>query len=142
MGLGQIAGRPGRREAPAPSTDGAASTTAPTDQRSPRSGAPELGACAQGLVMIFPSPADEAPALWPLTGSISIGRSRGAQIQLQDSRVSRLHATIERRAAGFMVRDGASRHGTFVNGKPVSTEGSMAGLGDLVRVGDTLLLAV
>jgi transcriptional regulator with PAS, ATPase and Fis domain len=41
-----------------------------------------------------------------------------------------------------MITDGGSRHGTFINGERVSTDGRIAPQGSVVRFGDTLMLAV
>jgi DNA-binding NtrC family response regulator len=123
--------------------DDAASATAPTDELLRRTG---LGssrpARRAGLVQIHPSPGDAPPAVWRVAGSPCVGRGGEAEIQLADSRVSRRHATVEPRQDGFLVRDGGSRHGTFVNGKRVSGEGAVAPTGAVLRVGDVLLLAV
>jgi DNA-binding NtrC family response regulator len=49
---------------------------------------------------------------------------------------------VEPRTGGVFVRDEGSRHGTFVNGASVSAEGTLARQGSIIRVGDTLFVAV
>ena len=50
---------------------------------------------------------------------ITIGRSADNDVFLDDPRVSRRHALIERMGARFRLRDLNSDNGTFVNGEPV-----------------------
>lgn len=70
-----------------------------------------------------------------------IGRSPSADVHLEwDSEVSSLHAQIE--AAGeecTLVDDGLSRNGSFVDGERVNGRRRLRD-GDMVRVGQTLLL--
>jgi diguanylate cyclase (GGDEF)-like protein len=51
---------------------------------------------------------------------MEIGRRPAADVFVQDSGVSRRHATILAVAEGAVLRDLRSRNGTFVNGRPVS----------------------
>jgi DNA-binding NtrC family response regulator len=96
----------------------------------------------RGLVRIHPISPNEAPQVWQIEGSTELGRSRKALVQLADASVSRSHAALEPREGGFWIRDQGSRHGTFVNAKPVVSNGVLAQDGSVVRVGDTLLLVV
>lgn len=67
-----------------------------------------------------------------------IGRSTEA-LALTDATVSRRHAELTPEAGAWIVRDLASRHGTFVNGARL--EGAVAlHEGDRLRCGDTELL--
>lgn len=50
---------------------------------------------------------------------ITIGRSADNDLQLDDPRVSRHHALLERLGSRFRLRDLGSDNGTFVNGQPV-----------------------
>src|SRR5690606_36744161 len=52
-------------------------------------------------------------SLQPRAGSIALGRSAGADLPVNDSRVSRLHASIEWRGGHFVLSD-ASSFGTWV----------------------------
>lgn len=62
---------------------------------------------------------------------------------LTDPEISRLHARIVGKGSkGFLVSDEGSKNGTFVNGQPVSKEGSFLEAGDVLRVGDSLLMAL
>jgi diguanylate cyclase (GGDEF)-like protein len=51
---------------------------------------------------------------------MEIGRRPAADVFVQDSGVSRRHATILADGDGAILRDLRSRNGTFVNGRPVS----------------------
>ncbi|ADB17955.1 FHA domain containing protein [Pirellula staleyi DSM 6068] len=51
---------------------------------------------------------------------IEIGRSTTASVRIDDRWISRRHCQIHLHDGQLSVRDLGSRHGTFVNGKPVS----------------------
>jgi serine phosphatase RsbU (regulator of sigma subunit) len=53
---------------------------------------------------------------WPFT----IGRRETNDLRLGGSEVSREHAEISSEAGKFLLRDKASRYGTYVNGEPAS----------------------
>lgn len=120
-----------------------ASATAPTD-RSARPNVRGVRAPARraGLVVLHPRPADAASQVFRVAGSSWLGRTRQAPIQIEDVRVSRRHSSVEPRSEGLLLRDEGSSHGTFVNATRVSREGCLARFGDVVRVGDVLLLVV
>ena len=65
---------------------------------------------------------------------VSIGRSSSSTIRLEDNRVSRSHAAIERRADGsFVLIDLESRGGTQLNGRQL-TPYEPAPLSDMSRI--------
>ncbi|MEO8687412.1 MAG: FHA domain-containing protein [Solirubrobacteraceae bacterium] len=74
----------------------------------------------------------------PTAGAVSVGRDAAAAIRVEwDSRVSRLHATLERIGPSWTVADdGLSRNGTFVNSSRVSGRCRLSA-GDVIQVGDT-----
>lgn len=51
------------------------------------------------------------------TDPVTIGRSRDQVVSIDDSRVSRSHARIERRGEGWALRDEGSANGTRVSGE-------------------------
>src|SRR5512138_3608758 len=65
---------------------------------------------------------------------VTIGRSRDAVVDLDDTRVSRLHAAVVRRGRSLYARDLGSRNGTRVNGEPLRAERRVAA-GDELAVG-------
>ncbi len=52
---------------------------------------------------------------------LTIGRRPGHDVQLGSLEVSRDHAEIARTSEGYLLRDGGSRYGTFVNGVRATT---------------------
>jgi transcriptional regulator of acetoin/glycerol metabolism len=96
----------------------------------------------RGLVAVSPARGQGAAPVWRVARAVSVGRGRQVDVSLEDDRVSRAHARLEPRSQGILVRDLGSRHGSFVGGHPVSGEGTLAGVGAVVRFGDTLLLVV
>ncbi len=58
-------------------------------------------------------------------------------LQIDDPKLSRVHASVSRAGLVFEIRDLGSRNGTFINGERV--ERRSLTVGDVVRVGDTLL---
>jgi transcriptional regulator with PAS, ATPase and Fis domain len=73
-------------------------------------------------------------------GDVIIGReaSPGGVALPEDVRASRRHAVVRRGPEGVSITDVGSKNGTFVNGRRVA-EAALAD-GDVVRVGDSLLL--
>ena len=69
-------------------------------------------------------------------GVYLVGRN-GADITLEDDKVSRKHAEIGLYGPGaYVLRDLASTNGTYLNGRRISEKHKLEN-GDLVRVGDT-----
>src|SRR5215831_13064467 len=66
--------------------------------------------------------------------AVTIGRSRSSTIFVDDERVSRNHARVERRGADVFAIDLGSRNGTRVGGAALSGERRLAG-GDVLEVG-------
>lgn len=66
----------------------------------------------------------------------SLGRGKGNDIIVEDPTVSRDHAVLLRRKAGWFVNDVGSKGGTFVNGE--QTEGrTPVMIDDVITVGET-----
>lgn len=53
-------------------------------------------------------------------GTVTIGRSSGSTIAVDDTRVSRSHATIERTRSGWSVTDAGSSNGTTVDSRALT----------------------
>lgn len=64
---------------------------------------------------------------------IEIGRGVNAGVRIDDRWISRRHCELLYEAGGLVVRDLSSRHGTMVNGQPISesplTDGDVLQLG-------------
>jgi pSer/pThr/pTyr-binding forkhead associated (FHA) protein len=71
--------------------------------------------------------------------TISIGRESTNDIVIQDSEISRNHARITRRGAGFLLEDLGSTNGTFINRQQVSSPRALVP-GDEVGFGENVLL--
>lgn len=94
-------------------------------------------------------PADGATVeIWTLEGvqrmdltgeRVTVGKGPGNDVVLDDPRVSRLHASLERFAEGWCVNDLGSSNGTFVNGERIWGAHRLRH-GDEIRVGQTRLL--
>jgi hypothetical protein len=73
-------------------------------------------------------------ATFPITEPvINIGHDSSNQLQLEDSRVSRLHAQVRFVQGRFIIFDLDSKGGTFVNGVAVTSQA--------LKPGDVILLA-
>ncbi|HXJ62850.1 MAG TPA: FHA domain-containing protein, partial [Actinomycetota bacterium] len=78
--------------------------------------------------------ADGSPGEWVLGDDVSIGRPEGRPtVALDDSTVSRRHASISYREGRWWIADQGSTNGTFVNGARVTTAELHSG--DAVRLG-------
>lgn len=94
-------------------------------------------------------PVDEAAVeIWTLEGvrrmdlpggRVTLGKGPGNDIVLEDARVSRLHASLEKFAEAWCVNDLGSSNGTFVNGDRIWGAHRLRH-GDEIRVGQTRLL--
>ncbi len=71
------------------------------------------------------------------TDSITIGRSKDADITIPDPLVSRIHCGISFWDEAYFIRDFKSRNGTYVNEKLV--EVARLYPGDKIRIGDTVI---
>ena len=70
-------------------------------------------------------------------GPVRIGRDDPIGATLTDERLSRHHAEVSRRRGAFVVRDLGSRNGTYVDGRPLRGETTVAA-GAIVRTGGTV----
>lgn len=69
---------------------------------------------------------------------VTFGRSKENTVPLNDRKVSRRHAKIERAGAVFKITDLESGNGTRVNGKKIDVH--ELALDDLIKIGDAELL--
>jgi hypothetical protein len=71
-----------------------------------------------------------------LIGGLSIGRSRDADVQIEDRYASGIHARIFNREGRTFVEDMSSTNGTMLNDAELKGEAELVD-GDVVRIGDT-----
>jgi transcriptional regulator of acetoin/glycerol metabolism len=70
-----------------------------------------------------------------------VGRSREAQLQVRDDRISRKHAVIRCDGRQLWVRDLGSRNATVVNGHMLRDAERALAPGDMISLGDTRIVA-
>jgi len=71
---------------------------------------------------------------------LAIGRHPSNDLAIPDAAVSRHHCVLRRSPAGWRVADLDSRHGTFVNDRPVHEEELRQG--DVLGIGETTFLVL
>lgn len=69
---------------------------------------------------------------------IRIGRNQDNDITIDDSSVSRHHATIVQTASGFVICDNNSSNGTFINGQRIEDEAVLK-QNDILKLGTVLV---
>jgi pSer/pThr/pTyr-binding forkhead associated (FHA) protein len=79
----------------------------------------------------------EAEARFDLIGGLSIGRSREADVQIEDRYASGVHARVFPRGDRFLVEDMRSTNGTLLNGASLHGEAELID-GDTIQIGDTV----
>lgn len=72
--------------------------------------------------------------VFPLTGTITVGRVAGVDLQIDDDSVSRRHAELVVQGREVTLKDLGSANGTTVNGAPSSDE-TILGAGDIIQFG-------
>ncbi len=72
-----------------------------------------------------------------LIGGLSVGRSKEADVQIEDRYASSLHARVFAREGRFYVEDMNSTNGTLLNGATLQGEAELID-GDRVQIGDTV----
>jgi len=66
---------------------------------------------------------------------LSVGRGEQADVQIDDTEMSRVHFVITPRGGAFVIQDQKSTNGTFVNGQPI-TEAALKP-NDKIRAGQS-----
>ena len=72
-----------------------------------------------------------------LLGGLSIGRSKDADVQIEDRYASSIHARLFSREGRHFVEDMKSTNGTLLNGGALNGEAELVD-GDTVQIGDTV----
>ncbi|ERJ84752.1 FHA domain protein [Peptostreptococcaceae bacterium oral taxon 113 str. W5053] len=79
--------------------------------------------------------------IYPIESSLSIGRSRGNEIILEDQFISKQHAQISKKGDKFIIEDLNSANGTYLNGYRIDKPEFMEDK-DIVSFGDIEFLFV
>ena len=79
----------------------------------------------------------ERDARFDLIGGLSIGRSKDADIQIEDRYASSIHARLFSREGRHFVEDMKSTNGTLLNGAALHGEAELVD-GDTIQIGDTV----
>jgi FHA domain len=79
----------------------------------------------------------ERDARFDLIGGLSIGRSKDADVQIEDRYASSIHVRLFSREGRHFVEDMNSTNGTTLNGAPLNGEAELVD-GDTVQIGDTV----
>lgn len=83
----------------------------------------------------------EPGKIFPIEGDmIKIGRGRKNNIIIHDNEVSREHCYLTRANEYYLLRDGGSSNGTFVNGQRVDDEGWLLKSDCIIEIGDSITL--
>lgn len=94
-----------------------------------------VGAPPGRLIVIYGTHLGKQYVLGP--NRMLIGRTDRSDILVDDSSVSREHASIERKDGRFILEDLKSTNGTFINGEVVDVR--VLNHGDKIRIGNTVL---
>jgi len=99
------------------------------------SGAPS----SAGLVLLYADGFSNLPPVWPLpgAGTLLIGSSASADLQLPVHAVSRQHAELCKERGGWLLRDLQSTNGSFVDGHRIRE--ARLEHGQELRFGDAIL---
>jgi len=108
----------------------------------PATGAPTKRALGPGLELIDAGQTALAPGRrFPLLDSLSIGRSAGNDITLEDDWISAQHLRLRRQNGGWIAEDLGSTNGTRVNGQPL-TGAAPVRPGDVLDLGRVKLKVI
>lgn len=78
-------------------------------------------AMADGSVRVVALKGNEPVGAWEFEkDAVTIGRSKTADVRLDDAAISRVHCTISVRPAGVFIIDHGSRNGIWLNGRRVT----------------------
>jgi serine protease Do len=114
-------------------------------EAAPAAGAPSPGGVDRTVVTREPGPlptlvivdGSRGGERVPIRGETTIGRA-DADVVVDDSEVSRLHAVVRRLDGTLEISDAGSANGTFVNGSRISGARRLAD-GEVVKIGMTRL---
>jgi pSer/pThr/pTyr-binding forkhead associated (FHA) protein len=92
----------------------------------------------QGLRLKIVEPPSERGQVYEVADEVTLGRSPGCGVSLQDTTVSQVHARLFRHGSQLWIEDLGSTNGTWVNRAKVAAPVALK-RGDRVAVGGTVL---
>jgi len=116
-----------------------AAAAEPVDPPSPRrrdSALPDLRAGVQPRLEVVAAMGHQPGATFDVGSGATLGRSNGADINVDDPFASSAHARIFQRGDYMYVEDMGSTNGTYVNGRQIRTAERLK-VADTIRIGDT-----
>ena len=114
-------------------------TTAPAPDATGFHAAPAMAEVARGadaFLVALRGGGLHADERFDLIGGLSIGRSKDADVQIDDRYASGIHARVFARRDRYFVEDMGSTNGTLLNGATLKGEAELID-GDTVQIGDT-----
>ncbi|HEY1275098.1 MAG TPA: FHA domain-containing protein [Thermoleophilaceae bacterium] len=117
---------------------GAAAVEPPEPARQGRrdSGVPDLRAGVQPRLDVVAAMGHQPGDSFDLADGATMGRSDGADIQIDDPFASSAHARIFPRGEFMYIEDMGSTNGTYLNGRQVRTAERLK-MADVIRIGDS-----
>jgi hypothetical protein len=116
-----------------------AAAAEPVEPPSPRrreSGLPDLRAGVHPRLEVVAAMGHEPGTSFDVGSGATLGRSNGADINVDDPFASSAHARIFQRGDYMYVEDMGSTNGTYVNGRQIRTAERLK-VADTIRIGDT-----
>jgi hypothetical protein len=119
--------------------EGGAAVAEPVDAPGPRrreSAMPDLRAGVEPRLEIVAAMGHEPGDSFDLSDGATMGRSDGADIQIDDPFASSAHARIFQRGEFMYIEDMGSTNGTYLNGRQLRTAERLK-MADVIRIGDS-----
>jgi hypothetical protein len=120
-------------------TGGGAAAAEPVDRPNPRrreSAMPDLRAGVSPRLEVVAAMGHEPGTSFDVGNGATLGRSDGADINVNDPFASSAHARIFQRGDYMYVEDMGSTNGTYLNGRQVRAAERLK-VADSIRIGDT-----
>ena len=112
---------------------------APPKPKRERSARRATGSRKQGpLALRVVAPAELKGRSYPLGDEITVGRTAGCQVTIDDTYASQLHARVFQREGQVFVEDLGSTNGTYLNRRKVTGPMQLQ-RGDKLQIGNTVL---
>jgi hypothetical protein len=118
---------------------GEAAAAAPVEPPGPRrraAPAPDPRGGVTPRLIVVAAKGHEPGAAWEINGGVTMGRSDGVDIKVDDRFASSSHARIFTRGDSMYVEDMGSTNGTYLNGRQIKVAERLKGA-DVIRIGDS-----